>query len=363
MGDIAEKSNIDFHVVANMFLAKYKDFILAKFNKTEPTENIKFQNLVRSNGFAQGVFGQSQRLCAVYENPTWHSIVLETLDLDLIYENVDKEFAKDGHEEGDNVYSDYLVKELLRYFKQDFFKWCNKPDCHRCGQDTSENMASIGTEAPNNEESKFDCGIVEVYKCNRCGDIARFPRYNDPIKLLETKRGRCGEWCNLFTLILKSFGLDVRYVWNREDHVWCEYFSPYLNRWIHVDSCEQSFDQPYIYSINWNKKMSYCIAFSKDGAVDVSKRYILQNKLPRDQIKDKDLQGLCQFITKRLRSPLNDAEIYELACRDEHEQIELITGNTVSTETENGAVASKTSNSGRESGSAHWKAQRGEDGK
>ncbi|QID88337.1 peptide-N4-(N-acetyl-beta- glucosaminyl)asparagine amidase [Saccharomyces pastorianus] len=363
MDVLPDGNTIDFDALANMFLIKYKDFILSKFKKTEPVENIKFQNLVRSNQLAEGLFGQTQHLCSIYDNPSWHSVVLETLDLDLIYKNVDHEFTKEGHREGDNGYSDYLVRELLRYFKQEFFKWCNKPDCHHCGQNTSENMTSMGIQGPNGEESKFQCGSVEVYECNQCRNVTRFPRYNDPIKLLQTRQGRCGEWCNLFTLILKSFGLEVRYVWNREDHVWCEYFSPYLKRWVHVDSCEQAFDQPYIYSVNWNKKMSYCIAFSKDGVVDVSKRYILQNELPRDQIKEEELSFLCKFITKRLRFTLNDEEIYQLACRDEQEQIELITGKANETETEKKAEGSKTSNPGRESGSAVWKAQRGEDGK
>ena len=234
MQQISKKKNIDFDSIANMLLIKYKDFILSKFKKAVPVENMKFQNLIHSNQFAQGLLGQSQNLCTVYDNPTWHSIVLETLDLDLIYKNVDDEVAKDEHAEGESAYTDYLVKELLRYFKQDFFKWCNKPDCQHCGQNTSENMTFVSTQGPNEEESKFNCGTVEVYKCNQCANITRFPRYNDPIKLLQTRNGRCGEWCNLFTLILKSFGLDVRYIWNREAHVWCECFSSHLNRWIHI---------------------------------------------------------------------------------------------------------------------------------
>ncbi|KAF4006172.1 hypothetical protein FOB22_001150 [Saccharomyces cerevisiae] len=49
---------------------------------------------------------------------------------------------------GGKYYTDYLVKELLRYFKQDFFKWCNKPDCNHCGQNTSENMTPLGSQGP-----------------------------------------------------------------------------------------------------------------------------------------------------------------------------------------------------------------------
>lgn len=338
-----------YNNVANMFLSRYKEWIVTKVR--EAADSARFQLLLQNNNFGKELFNLSNRLCSLYDNPEWHSIVLETLDLDTIYSNVDKKVK-----ESEDEYTDLLVKELLRHFKQDLFKWINKPDCKNCNSDIEQNQTALGIQPATAEESLYECVRVEVYKCNNCGNITRFPRYNNPIKLLETREGRCGEFCNVFILILKSFGLETRYIWNREDHVWCEYYSSNLKRWVHVDPSEQSFDQPYIYSINWNKEMSYCIAFNKEGVTDVSHRYILQNQLPRDQATETDLQYVCNFITKRLREGMTDNEIYSLEMRDERERLEWIKPKIKE------ATPTEPDRTGRASGSADWKSTRGEDG-
>ena len=43
---------------------------------------------------------------------------------------------------------------------------------------------------PSDEERQFGASRVELYSCTACSCQTRFPRYNDPVKLLETKRGR-----------------------------------------------------------------------------------------------------------------------------------------------------------------------------
>jgi len=50
-----------------------------------------------------------------------------------------------------------------------------------------------------------------------------FTRHNDPLILLDTREGRCGEWANCFGAILRSFDFQVRETHNVfEDHVWVE---------------------------------------------------------------------------------------------------------------------------------------------
>lgn len=45
-----------------------------------------------------------------------------------------------------------------------------------------------------------------------------------------------GEFAQLFYIFLLALGVEARYVWNSEDHVWTEYWSPTLQHWVHVDS-------------------------------------------------------------------------------------------------------------------------------
>lgn len=335
-----------FTRVSHRFFELYRHKVVQENRTFDGLKKVEL--LLQSNEFARQLYGLYQSLCFKYEDSSLYGKVLDALDLELIYSNVE---AMPGT---DDDYQDRLVKELLRYFKHNFFTWCDKPICINCK--TSETQVFQCNVTSNDDEAKYECRSVELYYCTECKSLTRFPRYNDPIKLLETKKGRCGEWCNLFTLILKSFGIETRYVWNREDHVWCEFYSYNLKRWVHVDSCEESFDEPGIYSVNWNKKMSYIIAFSSDSAVDVSKRYIIKNKLPRDQIYEKDLKIFLSFITKNLRKSINDDELYKLSCRDEQEQLTFLHGDLVKVSTENSY------NPGRKSGSTDWKKMRGEDG-
>eukprot|EP00879_Flechtneria_rotunda_P026792 GHRR01028618.1.p1 GENE.GHRR01028618.1~~GHRR01028618.1.p1 ORF type:complete len:187 (+),score=34.47 GHRR01028618.1:847-1407(+) len=82
---------------------------------------------------------------------------------------------------------------------------------------------------------------------------------------------RCGEWAHTFLLVLRAAGLDARHVSDSADHVWCEYYSASLGRWVHVDSCEQSWDQALLYEGGWGKKLAYVFAASRHGVADVTR--------------------------------------------------------------------------------------------
>ena len=58
-------------------------------------------------------------------------------------------------------------------------------------------------------------------------------------------------------------GLEVRYVLDQTDHVWTEYYSPSKARWVHLDPCEASYDQPLLYEKGWGKKLTYIIGFHR----------------------------------------------------------------------------------------------------
>src|SRR5262245_49002125 len=102
------------------------------------------------------------------------------------------------------AFRDQLLEEVLKWFRSDFFQWTNQPPCQYCKGGTNQ----VSIDRPNSEEAKFRPGVVEVYKCGSasCGKITRFPRYNHAGKLLETRRGRCGEFAQAFTLIARAMG-------------------------------------------------------------------------------------------------------------------------------------------------------------
>ncbi|KAL1410384.1 Peptide-N(4)-(N-acetyl-beta-glucosaminyl)asparagine amidase [Vanrija albida] len=257
-------------------------------------------------------------------------------------------------------YEDALALAAARWFKHEYFRWVDPIKCAQCGGATR----GSGSGQPTAEERAGGAGRVELHTCTQCSAVRRFPRYNEVKALMGSREGRCGEFAQLFYVFFLALGLEARYVWNSEDHVWTEYWSPELGHWVHVDSCEAETSKPLLYDRGWGKKQAYCFAVGASGAEDVTRAYVdnwdecLARRRAKDlgggPVSEAYLAQLILALTVECRAHIGDDECARLESMDEAQQ------RWIDNEKGRWAEAERANLRGRESGPEEWRAERDE---
>ena len=276
-----------FELAINSGTETFKLLLIGQHTKINPTSISLYDNDKAANqsaselrskitqfkeSMAQSVsvskFFNSAIHCQIYEVPSHQKKALESMPLwDLHNDAIDRIAASSS------CYEEALFLSLLDWFKKKFFRWVDKPRCCQC-QSVSTSLVN-GKSPPTTEEAKGMANVTELYSCDTCGSITRFPRFNHPVALLHTREGRCGEWSNCFTLLSRSLGFETRLVYDSADHVWCEVWMDHRGEWVHCDPCENAYDRPLLYEQGWGKQSTLTIAIGKDVVIDVTKRYTL----------------------------------------------------------------------------------------
>lgn len=128
----------------------------------------------------------------------------------------------------------------------------------------------------------------------------------------------------------------------------------------------------------WGKKMSYCIAFSNEGATDVTRRYVRDPAIhgrDRNKAPEEVLLWTINEIRRLRREQLSKEDRHRLIKEDEREARELrsYVVSALANEIERmiqppGAASPSTSSTtgpklpARQTGAAQWRQARGENG-
>ncbi|XVF06299.1 hypothetical protein REPUB_Repub06bG0035200 [Reevesia pubescens] len=290
----------------------------------------------------------------MYEDPVRQEAARKTVPVDNLEEKALVSLAKEGNLKPSKFEQEHaFLLQLLFWFKRSF-SWVHAPPCDGCGNETTGQGMGDALAS----EIQYGATTVELYRCNSCSRVTRFPRYNDPLKLVETRKGRCGEWANCFTMYCRAFGYESRLVLDFTDHVWTECYLEVLGRWMHLDPCEAVHDRPLLYEKGWKKKLNYVIAIAKDGVYDVTKRYTKKwhEVLSRRTITtESSLVSALASMTKECRRNYTSQVLSALEERDniEREALEIDLHST-----DDASISLP----GRQSGDKQWRIARSEFG-
>lgn len=101
----------------------------------------------------------------MYEEPALKQKALNSIPADRLRSDAREKFNLYKSTTLDQTpydFNDFLLLELLAWFKNEFFKWTNQPDCDYCN--SNEKMKFSYSDSPNGNEIAGMAGNVEVYK-------------------------------------------------------------------------------------------------------------------------------------------------------------------------------------------------------
>ncbi|ROW00299.1 hypothetical protein VMCG_07259 [Cytospora schulzeri] len=222
-------------------------------------------------------------------------------------------------------YQDCVIQALLQHFRHRFCLGDDEP-CKSCNR-THPPFRTTGSKPPTPEESVTGATVAEIYRCvdENCSAYIRSLRYENGMVVSRVRRASVEDWAKSFTRLCHTLGSRARWVWSADSETWTEVYSEHQNRWVHVDVREGVWDRPQLYTEGWGMKMSYCIAFSADGATDVTCRYVRSPDcaLPRTKCPEEVLLYIVQEIRKQRRMDMSEEEKSRLEREDATEAREL----------------------------------------
>uniref|UniRef100_A0A8D9A6F6 Peptide-N(4)-(N-acetyl-beta-glucosaminyl)asparagine amidase n=1 Tax=Cacopsylla melanoneura TaxID=428564 RepID=A0A8D9A6F6_9HEMI len=258
-----------------------------------------------------------------------------------------KQLAK----ENETHVAELFVFYLMKWFKEEFFTWVDKLDCELCNGPT---VSKAQTYHPLSRER------IEIFYCVECCVETRFQRFNTISDLLDSRRGRCGEWANCFTFLCRVLGYQARYIHDLTDHAWTEIYSPSQQRWIHCDPCEVKMDSPLLYEKGWGKKLTYVLAASCEEVQDVTWRYtgdFTSTLQRRHLVSEVELIRTILEINKTRQASLSPPRRHWLLQQSVAELAQFLTPPSGQDSDGSGSEYG-----GRISGSLQWRMERGETG-
>jgi hypothetical protein len=217
--------------------------------------------------FNQTLFGHLRRMEQLWEDLRSQVALkqllvgMKTLDGDTLVSDLVFDHEADRNKTLKNL------KSIAVWFRSEFPYYYDS--CLKCNN--KEGNSFVGYIRPSFDERGFRAGRTELYHCSVCRAVSRFPRFNALDRVLDTRRGRCGEYSMLMYRVLYLLGYEVRWVVDWADHVWCE--ARVCDEWTHIDPCEAAVDEPLIYQ-GWGKNQTYILAMAfGQGVEDVTHRY------------------------------------------------------------------------------------------